>query len=307
LIGYLVRRLATAIPTLLVIVTGAFFLMRLAPGGPFDREQVLSPEIEANLRAAYGLDRPILTQYLTYLGGLFHGDLGPSFKQRDYTVSELIAQGLPVSATLGVAAMILAIVLGISSGVIAAMRRHQIADRLIMSVAVLGIVVPNFVVAPLLALIFGVYLRWLPVAGWGGGAIEYMVLPVVALALPFIAYIARLTRASLLEVLRAPFILTARAKGVPWNAIVRRHALKTALLPVVSFLGPALAGVMTGSLVVELAFGLPGIGRFFVQGAMNRDYTLVMGVVIFYAALIVLFNLLVDLLYGWLDPRVRHD
>lgn len=306
-LGFIVRRLASALPTLFVIVTGAFFLMRLAPGGPFDQEQALPPEVEANLRAAYGLDQPVHVQYLRYLQGLAVGDLGPSFKFKDFGVTELILQGLPISATLGLAAMALALLVGVPLGMIAALRQNRPADHLVMSLAVIGIVIPNFVVAPLLALVFGIYLGWLPVAGWGGGRIEHLVLPVVTLALPFIAYVARLTRGSFLEVLRAPYIRTARAKGLSWNAILRRHAFKAAILPVVSFLGPALAGVMTGSLVVELAFSLPGIGRYFVQGAINRDYTLVMGVVVFYAALIVVFNLLVDLVYGWLDPRVRYD
>ena len=305
--GYVLRRLASALPTLFVIVTAAFFLMRLAPGGPFDQEQALPPEVEANLRAAYGLDQPIHVQYLRYLQGLAHGDLGPSFKFKDFSVSELIRQGLPVSATLGVAAMLLALTIGVPLGMIAALRHNHVVDHVVMSLAVIGIVVPNFVVAPLLALIFGIHLGWLPVAGWGGGSIDHLILPVVTLALPFLAYVARLTRGSFLEVLRAPYIRTARAKGLSWSAILRRHAFKAAILPVVSFMGPALAGVMTGSLVVELAYSLPGIGRYFVQGAINRDYTLVMGVVVFYAALIVLFNLCVDLVYGWLDPRVRYD
>jgi oligopeptide transport system permease protein len=306
-LGYVLRRLASALPTLFIIVTAAFFLMRLAPGGPFDQEQALPPEVEANLRAAYGLDQPIHVQYLKYLRGLARGDLGPSFKFKDFSVSELIRQGLPVSATLGIAAMLLALAVGVPLGMLAALRHNRATDHVVMSFAVLGIVVPNFVVAPLLALIFGIHLGWLPVAGWGGGAIDHLILPVVTLALPFIAYVARLTRGSFLEVLRAPYIRTARAKGLSWSAILRRHAFKAAILPVVSFMGPALAGVMTGSLVVELAYSLPGIGRYFVQGAINRDYTLVMGVVVFYAALIVLFNLCVDLVYGWLDPRVRYD
>jgi oligopeptide transport system permease protein len=304
---YVMRRLASAVPTLFLIVTGAFFLMRLAPGGPFDQEQALPPEVEANLRAAYGLDQPLIVQYSRYLGGLLHGDLGPSFRFKDFSVSELIARGLPISATLGLAAIGLALLIGVPAGIVAAVRRNSVVDHLVMGIAVVGIIVPNFVVAPVLALVFGIYLKWLPVAGWGEGSLDHLVLPVITLALPFIAYIARLTRASFLEVLRAPYIRTARAKGLTWSVILRRHAFKAAILPVVSFLAPALAGVMTGSLVVELAFSLPGIGRYFVQGAINRDYTLVMGVVVFYAVLIVAFNLLVDLLYGWLDPRVRYD
>lgn len=307
MLRYVLRRLLGAIPTLLIIVTGAFFLMRVAPGGPFDDEQGLPPEIEANLEAAYGLDQPIHVQYLAYLGALARGDLGPSFRFRDLRVSDLIAQGLPVSATLGMAAMLLALGAGLPIGAWAALRHNRPTDHLLMGIAVVGLVIPNFVVAPTLGLIFGIHLGWLPVAGWGGGAPEFLVLPVFTLALPFVAYVARLTRGSLLEVLQAPYIRTARAKGLASSVILRRHALKAALLPVVSFLGPALAGIVTGSLVVEQAFSLPGIGRYFVQGAINRDYTLVMGVVIFYASLIIVFNLIVDLVYGWLDPRVRYD
>lgn len=307
MLRYVLRRLLGAIPTLLIIVTGAFFLMRVAPGGPFDDEQGLPPEIEANLEAAYGLDQPIHVQYLAYLGALARGDFGPSFRFRDLRVSDLIAQGLPVSATLGMAAMLLALGAGLPIGAWAALRHNRPTDHLLMGIAVVGLVIPNFVVAPTLGLIFGIHLGWLPVAGWGGGAPEFLVLPVFTLALPFVAYVARLTRGSLLEVLQAPYIRTARAKGLASSVILRRHALKAALLPVVSFLGPALAGIVTGSLVVEQAFSLPGIGRYFVQGAINRDYTLVMGVVIFYASLIIVFNLIVDLVYGWLDPRVRYD
>ncbi len=304
---YVLRRLLSAIPTLLIIVTGAFFLMRLAPGGPFDDERGLPPEIEANLEAAYGLDQPVHVQYVAYVGALLRGDLGPSFRFRDFRVSDLIAQGLPVSATLGIAAMLVALGVGLPIGAWAALRHNRPTDHLLMGIAVVGIVIPNFVVAPMLALFFGIRLGWLPVAGWGGGAPEFLVLPVITLALPFVAYIARLMRGSLLEVLQAPYIRTARAKGLASSVILRRHALKAAILPVVSFLGPALAGIVTGSLVVEQAFSLPGIGRYFVQGAINRDYTLVMGVVIFYASLIIVFNLLVDVVYGWLDPRVRYD
>jgi len=304
---YVLRRLLSAIPTLLIIVTGAFFLMRLAPGGPFDDERGLPPEIEANLEAAYGLDQPVHVQYVAYVGALLRGDLGPSFRFRDFRVSDLIAQGLPVSATLGISAMLVALGVGLPIGAWAALRHNRPTDHVLMGIAVVGIVIPNFVVAPMLALFFGIRLGWLPVAGWGGGAPEFLVLPVITLALPFVAYIARLMRGSLLEVLQAPYIRTARAKGLASSVILRRHALKAAILPVVSFLGPALAGIVTGSLVVEQAFSLPGIGRYFVQGAINRDYTLVMGVVIFYASLIIVFNLLVDVVYGWLDPRVRYD
>jgi oligopeptide transport system permease protein len=305
--GYAIRRLAGALPTLLVIVTAAFFLMRLAPGGPFDDEQTLAPEIAANLEAAYGLDQPILVQYRNYLGGLLRGDLGPSFRYKDFEVSELIARGLPITAGLGAAALLVAVFAGVPLGMLAGRRRNRASDHVVMGVALAGIAVPNFVVAPLLALVFGVLLGWLPVSGWESGNLRYAILPVVTLALPLIAYIARLTRGSLLEVLQSPHIRTARAKGLSESRILWRHAFKPTILPVVSFLGPAAAALLTGSLVVEQIFGLPGVGRYFVQGAVNRDYTLVMGMVVFYAVLIVLLNLLVDLAYGWLDPRIRHE
>ena len=305
--GYAIRRLVGALPTLLVIVTVAFFLMRLAPGGPFDDEQTLAPEIAANLEAAYGLDQPILVQYRNYLGGLLRGDLGPSFRYKDFEVSELIARGLPITAGLGAAALLLAVITGVPLGMLAGRRRNRASDHVVMGVALAGIAVPNFVVAPLLALVFGVLLGWLPVSGWESGNLRYAILPVVTLALPVIAYIARLTRGSLLEVLQSPHIRTARAKGLSESRILWRHAFKPTILPVVSFLGPATAALLTGSLIVEQIFGLPGVGRYFVQGAVNRDYTLVMGMVVFYAVLIMLLNLLVDLAYGWLDPRIRHE
>jgi len=307
MLGFAIRRLASALPTLLAIVTAAFFLMRLAPGGPFDDEQTLAPEVAANLDAAYGLDQPVLVQYRNYLGGLLRGDLGPSFRYKDFDVSELIAQGLPVTASLGAAALLLAVIAGVLLGMLAGQRRNRAADHVVMSAALAGIAVPNFVVAPLLALVFGVLLGWLPVGGWESGELRYAVLPVITLALPFVAYIARLTRGSLLEVLQSPHIRTARAKGLRESRILWRHAFKPTILPVVSFLGPAAAALLTGSLVVEQVFGLPGVGRYFVQGAVNRDYTLVMGMVVFYAVLIMGLNLLVDLVYGWLDPRIRHE
>ena len=307
MLRYILRRLMWAVPTLLIIITLAFFMMRLAPGGPFAQERTLPPEIEANLRAAYGLDKPLIVQYADYVGGVLTGDFGPSFKYRDFTVTELIAQGLPVSLRLGLSALILAVLVGVTLGTLAALRQNSWLDHTVMSLAMTGIALPNFVVGPLLSLVFGVYLRLLPTGGWGGGAVDHMVLPVIALALPYIAYIARLTRGSMIEVMRSNYIRTARAKGLPEWLVVRRHALKAGLLPVVSFLGPAAAGLVTGSVVIETIFGLPGTGRYFVQGALNRDYTLVMGVVIFYASLIILLNLIVDALYGLLDPRVRYS
>ncbi len=306
MLQYVVKRLLGALPTLLVIITLAFFLIRLAPGGPFDTERPMPPEIAANMERAYHLDKPLPVQYGHYLLNVLHGDLGPSFKYKDHSVSSLIAQGFPVSLQLGVFAMLLALLVGIPAGMLAALHHNRALDHAVMAVSMTGITVPNFVMAPLLALVFGVFLHWLPVAGWDQGW-KSAVLPVIALALPQIAYAARLMRASVLETLSSPHIRTAVAKGLPMRLIVWRHVLKGALLPVLSWLGPATAAIITGSVVIEQIFGIPGIGRHFVQGALNRDYTLVMGVVIFYGALIILMNLLVDVIYGWMDPRVRYD
>jgi len=302
---YFFTRLAGAIPTLFIIVTITFFLMRAAPGGPFDQEQALAPEIKANLERAYGLDQPVWIQYGRYLKSLMQGDFGPSFKYKDFTVTELIGQGFPVTLQLGIMAIALALLLGVPLGTFAALHHNSAADTATMSVAVLGIAIPSFVVLPFLGLLFGVYLHWLPVAGWESGSLRHLVLPVIALALPPLAYIARLTRGSMLEVLRSHYIRTAFAKGLPLRSVILRHALKPALAPVASYLVPAVASILTGSLVVETIAGLPGIGRYLVQGAINRDYTLVLGMVIIYSALLIVMGLLVDLLYAWLDPRVR--
>jgi oligopeptide transport system permease protein len=306
MIRYFLTRLAGAIPTLLIIVTATFFLMRAAPGGPFDQEQSLPPEILANLQRAYGLDQPIWVQYGRYVNSLLHGDFGPSFKYKDFSVTELIAQGFPVTLELGVIAMLLALSLGIPLGVFAALRHHSTLDHAAMSLAVAGIAIPSFVVLPFLGLLFGIRLHWLPVAGWEPHSLRYLVLPVITLALPPLAYIARMTRGSLLEVLRSDYVRTARAKGLPTHTVVMRHALRPALMPVASYLVPAVASIMTGSLVVESIAGLPGIGRYLVQGALNRDYTLVLGMVIIYSTLLIAMGLLVDLLYLWLDPRVKQ-
>jgi oligopeptide transport system permease protein len=304
--AYITRRILTGIPTLLVIVTVAFFMMRIAPGGPFDRERALPPEIEKNVLAAYDLDQPLILQYGDYLLGILRGDFGPSFKYRDFTVAELLWTGFPASLKVGGLAIVLAVLLGITLGTLAALRQNTGIDYAVMATAMTGITIPNFVMAPLLTLIFGVYLSWLPVAGWNDGAPPNLILPVIALALPQIAYIARLTRGSMIEALHTNYVRTARAKGLRERIVVARHALKGALLPVVSYLGPATAQVVTGSVVIETIFGIPGIGRYFVQGALNRDYTLVMGTVIVFAVLIILLNLIVDLLYGLLDPKVKH-
>jgi oligopeptide transport system permease protein len=305
MLRFALKRVLGAIPTLLVLIALAFFLIKAAPGGPFDTDRRLPPEIEANLQAAYNLDEPLYRQFGLYLGGLLRGDFGPSFQYRDYTVTELIAAGFPVSLRLGGLAMLLAFVVGVAVGTVAALKQNAFTDHAAMAAAMTGISIPNFVMAPLLVLVFAVTLKWLPAGGLGDW--RNFVLPVVALALPQIAYIARLTRGSMIEVLRADFIRTARAQGLPQRAVIIRHALKPALLPVISYLGPATAAIITGSVVIEQIFGVPGLGRFFVQGALNRDYTLVMGVVVFYGVLIVVFNLIVDLVYGWLDPRVQYQ
>jgi oligopeptide transport system permease protein len=306
LLAYSIRRLLGAIPTLLILIGFAFFLIRAAPGGPFDSERQLLPEIEANLRAVYHLDEPLYQQFGRYLWGLLHFDFGPSFQYRDYTVTELIVTGFPVSLTLGASAIVVALLFGVTAGSIAALRQNSRADHGVMAVSMTGISIPNFVMAPLLVLVFAVYLRWLPAGGLGQGSIRNLVLPVTALALPQIAYLSRLTRGTMIEVLRSNFVRTARAQGLPTWQVVVRHALKPALLPVVSYLGPATAAVITGSVVIEQIFSIPGLGRYFVAGALNRDYTLVMGVVVFYGVLIILFNFLVDLAYAWLDPKVRY-
>ena len=303
---YVTTRFLGLIPTLLVLITIAFFLIRVAPGGPFDSEKVLPPEIRANLDAKYHLDEPLLQQYFRYLGQIITGDFGPSFQYKDWTVNELIAQGFPVSATIGGLAMLLAFVIGTLTGIAAALRQNTALDYGIMGVAMLGISIPTFVVAPLLILGVAVYAGWLPAGGWDWSW-QRMVLPVVTLALPVIAYIARLMRGSMIEVLHSNYIRTARAKGLPEHVVVRRHALKPAILPVISYMGPATAALITGSVVIERIYSIPGLGSYFVQGALNRDYTLVMGVVIFYGVVITVLNFIVDLLYAWLNPRIRYE
>jgi len=304
-LNYFLRRLGGAIPTLLVIIAGTFFMMRLAPGGPFARERKVPEEVERNLLKAYHLDDPLWQQFLHYLNGLLHGDFGPSFKYKDFSVADLIFGGFPVSLQLGAIAIALALGIGLALGIWAALRQNSAVDYAAMSVSMVGIAVPNFVVAPIMTLVIGLQLQLLPVGGWGHAS-NY-VMPVIALCLPQIAAIARLTRASMIEVLSSNFVRTARAKGLPARLTITRHAIRAAILPVVSYLGPAVANIITGSVVVEQIFSIPGIGRYFVQGSLNRDYTLVMGVTVFYGALIILCNLIADLLYGVLDPKVRYD
>jgi oligopeptide transport system permease protein len=305
MLRFIGRRLLVAIPTLFAVVTVAFFMMRAAPGSPFDMDRKLSPEIERHVREKYGMNKPLPEQYLDYVGGVLRGDLGPSLKYKDKTVLQILKENYPVSLKLGLSAILIAGVSGVSLGVLAALRQNRPADYGVMTVAILGVCVPTFVTAPLLVLAFGSKLGWLPIAGWNGGAAANMVLPVIVLALPQVAIISRLTRAGMIEVLRSNYIRTARAKGLPEHRIVLRHALRAAILPLVSYLGPACAGLLTGSLVVEKIFNLPGLGKFFVISALQRDYTVVMGMVIVYAGLILLLNLVADLIYAALDPRVR--
>jgi oligopeptide transport system permease protein len=315
--SFALRRVLIAAPTLFIIITLSFFLMHWAPGGPFDAEASLEPEVIANLQAAYDLDKPVAIQYGLYLGKVLRGDFGPSIVYIDRTVTELLAIGLPVSLRLGLSAMLLAILIGGSFGILAALRKNSSADYAVMSMAMTGIAVPSFVMAPLMSLIFGVILKILPVAtleprGSLAEAIPALapitpyIMPVIALALPQIAILARLTRGSMIETLRQNYIRTARAKGLASRNVVWAHALKAAALPVVSYLGPAVASVVTGSIVIEQIFQLPGMGRFFIQGALNRDYPLVLGIVIVYAVAVIILNMIVDLLYGVLDPKVKR-
>jgi oligopeptide transport system permease protein len=305
MIRFVLRRLAWAIPTLWVIVTLSFFMLRAAPGGPFTEARRLPPQVMANLERMYHLNEPVWEQYGRYLVHIVRGDFGPSYVYRSTTVNQLIAQGLPVDLTIGGLALALALIIGMPLGMLAALRQNRAWDHVSMAGAMLGISVPTFVVAPLLILLLAVKAHWLPAGGWSHGRPAHLVLPVAVLTLPLVAYVARLMRGSMIEVLNSPYIRTARAKGLPERVVLLRHALRPALMPLVSFLGPAAVNTLTGSIIVEEIFGLPGIGRFFVDGALNRDYTLVMGVTILYAMLIIAFNLLADVLYGVLDPRAR--
>ena len=306
MLAYALRRIVGLVPTLFVLVTLSFFFIRLAPGGPFDQEQSLTPAIRANLDAAYGLDQPLPVQYGRYLAGLARGDLGPSLRYKDYRVGELIWRGLPLSLTIGLGAAALAFLIGVPLGAWAAWRRESLVTRLLVNVMMLGVVLPAFVIGPVLALLFGIYLPVFRVAGYEPGDPSFLVLPVITLALPIAAYVTRLTRDSMREVLESNYIRTARAKGLPPRLILFRHALRPALIPVVSYLGPAVAFAVTGSLVVESVFVLPGSGRYLVQGAIDRDYPMVMGMILVYGVFTLVCNLAADLCYGWLDPRVRQ-
>jgi oligopeptide transport system permease protein len=307
MLRFLLRRLLVAIPTLFLVITVAFFMMRAAPGNPFETTRKLPPEILKNVEAKFHMDEPLPQQYLDYLGGVAHGDFGPSLKYRDKTVLGLIAENFPVSLTLGLSALIISSVVGVALGAIAALRQNKPADYLVMAIAVTGVCVPVIVTAPLLQLVFASTLEWFPTGGLAGGLknVVNLVLPVAMLSLPLIAVISRLTRAGMIETLSSNYVRTARAKGLSEFEVVVRHALRPALLPLVSFLGPATAGLITGSVIAEQVFGLPGLGKFFVNSALQRDYPLVMGVVILYASLIILLNLVSDVVLAMLDPRVR--
>ncbi len=300
------RRLLAAIPTLFVVIAIAFLLVRLTPGGPFDKERVVTPEVEAALNEAYNLDDPLLVQFFDYVGGLLKGDFGPSIRFEGERVGQLIAEKLPYSAAVGLPAILIALAIGIAAGSWAALRQDSLVDRVVMAFAMTGISIPIFVIAPLLVLAFALGLDWFPAAWSASGGFAWLVLPVIALALPYVAYIARLTRASMIDVLASGFVRTARAQGLSTGEIIRYHALKPAMLPVLSYLGPTIAGVLTGSIVIEQVFNIPGIGQLFISGANSRDYMLVLGIVTFYATLVIVLNLIVDILYGLLDPRIRQ-
>jgi len=308
MIRFIIRRLISLIPTLFLIVTFSFFIMKVAPGGPFSAERNPPPEVLANINKVYHLDEPLPEQYVRYLGNMLRGDLGPSFRYKDYTVNDLIGNTMPNSLILGITALCSALVFGLLVGLVSAVKRNSIADYASMSIAVIGISVPLFVVGPLLMLLFAVKLKWLPTSGWitGRQGLKTLIMPALALSLPYFAYIARLSRASVLEVLRSDYIRTAYAKGLSYPVVLFKHALKGAMLPVISYLGPAFAGIITGSVVIEKIFLVPGLGTFFVQSALNRDYTLIMGTVVMYSIILILMNFVVDILYAVIDPRISY-
>ena len=303
--GFILRRLLQAIPVLLIVITCSFFLVRLAPGDPFTSEKALPPEVLKSLRQHYNLDKPLYTQYVIYIDNLLHGNFGPSFKYPGRTVTEIIAAGMPVTFELGFYALLFALLLGIGSGVIASLRPNTAQDYIPMSMAMIGICLPSYVLGPLLVLVFGIWLEWLPVSGWG-----YIpgdkILPSVTLGFMYAAYVARLSRGGMLEILNQDYIRTARAKGVSKLMIVLKHAMRGGMQPVVSFMGPGIAGLLGGSFVIETIFQIPGLGRYYVQAAFNRDYTLILGMTVFFATLIIVFNLLADIALAWMNPRLRR-
>ncbi|MCP4954439.1 oligopeptide ABC transporter permease OppB [Photobacterium aquimaris] len=306
MIKFIAKRIFEAIPTLLVLITISFFLMRFAPGNPFTSDRPLPPEVLANIEAKYGLDKPVFEQYTTYLGNIVQGDFGPSFKYKDFTVNELVSKALPVSAKIGVFAFIFALVMGVSVGTIAALKQNTWLDYTIMSTAMAGVVMPSFILAPVLIYIFAINLQWLPAGGWQDGSLKFVILPMLGMALLYVATFARITRGSMIETLNSNFIRTARAKGLSYRHIILKHALRPALLPVVSYMGPAFVGIITGSVVIETIFGLPGIGKLFVNAAFNRDYSLVLGITILIGSLTIIFNAIVDIVLAMIDPKIRY-
>ncbi|EAQ64838.1 oligopeptide permease ABC transporter membrane component [Marinomonas sp. MED121] len=306
MLTFIFKRIFEAIPTLLILITVSFFLMHSAPGSPFSSERSLPPEVLANINAKYHLDEPVINQFFYYLGGVLQGDLGPSFRYKDFTINELVAQSLPVSAEIGIWSFIIAVVIGVSCGIYAALRQNSLVDYFVMAFANIGIVLPNFVLAPLCILFFSIYLKWLPAGGWNDGAWPYLVMPVIAMSTSYIAQIARITRGSMIETMHSNFIRTARAKGLPSYRIILQHALRPTMLPVISYLGPAFVGIITGSVIVDVYFGTGGIGQHFINGALNRDYSMVMGVTILVGSLTILFNAVVDILYAVIDPKIRY-
>ena len=307
MLRFALRRALTAIPTLFIIVTLSFFLMHVAPGGPFNMEKGIPPQIKANLEELFHLNEPVWAQYLHYLGNLLRGDLGPSYIMSNFSVAELFRLGLPVSMQLGAMALTLALLVGGALGIVAALRQNSASDYAVIATATAGSTIPTFVIAPIIQLVFGLMLRWIPIGGWNDGALINTVGPVLTLALPQLAVIARLMRGSMIEALLSHHIRTSRAMGLSDYAVIIRHALRSAVLPVLSYAGPAAAGLLTGSVIVETIFQIPGIGRYFIDAALNRDYTLVMGTVIVIAVFTILFNLIVDILYAVVDPRVRYE
>lgn len=306
MIKFIIFRILQALPTLFILVSISFFLMRLAPGSPFLGERNYPAEVMANINAKYGLDKPLITQYFSYLKALMQGDFGPSFVYKDLSVNDLLAQAFPVSIVLGSIAFVFAVFMGVSIGIIAALNQNKILDYCIMAFAMIGVVLPSFIIAPLLVLIFAIYLKILPTGGWSNGELSYIILPVLALCIVYVAAIARIMRGSMIEILHSDFIRTARAKGLSNRRILLCHALKPALIPVISYLSPAFVGIITGSVVIESFFTIPGVGQLFVNGALNRDYSLVLSLTIIVGTLTILFNAIADILYAFLDPRISH-
>jgi len=307
MLSYAFRRILGAIPIALIAVTACFFILRLAPGGPFDGERALPPAILRNLQAYYNLDRPIWEQYFLYVGGLLQGDFGPSMSYTDFTVGELLAIGIPFTFMLGITAFIVATTVGIIAGMISAVYQNKWPDFVTIFIVMIGLVIPNFLLANLMQLGFGVYLHWLPTRGYVAGSIPHLIMPIIILSLPQAARVARLMRGSMIETLGTNYVRTARSKGIGERLVLARHAIKPALLPVVSYLGPGLSYLLTGSLVVEQVFGLPGIGRYFISAALARDYGIVLGTTVLYVGIIIVLNLIVDIIYAWLDPKVRYN